>query len=148
MLTTAHAYLHTNSFVHTENIFRSALQNAGKRSDLSAIASSGTPALSLYRTVQVCVGRVFQQQCCPFLDQSTQHFDIGPYKTTLRKHSHIYVACLYCHIRFMCTLTRCALFACSFKYCHLLELCIDIDIDIELNFIQHNQKYRFSVVTI
>ena len=34
-----------------------------------------------------------------FLDQSIQHFDIGPYKTTFRKHrsnigSHIYVACL------------------------------------------------------
>ena len=35
-----------------------------------------------------------------FLDQSTQHFDIGPYKTTFRKHcsnnfgSHIYVDCL------------------------------------------------------
>ena len=34
-----------------------------------------------------------------FLDQSTQHFDIGPYKPTFRKHrlnigSHIYVACL------------------------------------------------------
>ena len=48
-----------------------------------------------------------------FLDQSTQHFDIGPYKTTFRKHcsnnfgSHIYVDCLrpYCHIHFMSTLT-------------------------------------------
>ena len=47
-----------------------------------------------------------------FLDQSTQHFDIGPYKTTFRKHrsnnfgSHIYVDCLrpYCHIHFMSTL--------------------------------------------
>ena len=34
-----------------------------------------------------------------FRDQSTQHFDIRPYKTTFRKHrsnigSHIYVACL------------------------------------------------------
>ena len=34
-----------------------------------------------------------------FLDQSTQHFDIGRYKTTFRKHrsiigSHMYVACL------------------------------------------------------
>ena len=34
-----------------------------------------------------------------FLYQSTQHFDIGPYKPTFRKHrsnigSHIYVACL------------------------------------------------------
>ena len=48
-----------------------------------------------------------------FLDQSTQHFDIGPYKTTFRKHrsnnfgSHIYVDCLrpYCHIHFMSTLS-------------------------------------------
>ena len=45
------AYLHANSFVHTENVFRSALQNAGKRSDLSATASSGTPALSLFNSV-------------------------------------------------------------------------------------------------
>ena len=36
MWTPAHAYLHTNSFVHTGNVFRSALQNAGKRSDPSA----------------------------------------------------------------------------------------------------------------
>ena len=50
----AHVYLglHTNSFVHTENVFRSALQNAGKCSDLSATVSSGTPALSLFHAVQ------------------------------------------------------------------------------------------------
>ena len=40
MWTPAHAYLHTNSFVHTENVFRSALQNVGKRIDLSATALS------------------------------------------------------------------------------------------------------------
>ena len=34
MWTPAYAYLHTNSFVHTENVFRSALQNAGKLSEL------------------------------------------------------------------------------------------------------------------
>ena len=32
MCTLVHAYLHTNSFVHTDNVFRSALQNAGKHS--------------------------------------------------------------------------------------------------------------------
>ena len=68
--------VHTNSFI---NVFRSALQNTGKHSDLSATASSDTSTL--------------------FLDQSTQYFDIWPYKTMFRKHrsnigSHIYVACL------------------------------------------------------
>ena len=113
-----------------------------------------------------------------FLDQSTQHFDIGPYKPTFRKHcsnigSHIYVACIIatfilfpiypsrpiesascrppslyyfpfsilsiipllffktcpCQTSTATTnvmnhfCTRYALFACSFKYCHLLELC-------------------------
>ena len=48
----ARAYVHTNSFVHTENVFQSALQNAVKRSDLSATASSGVPALSLFNTEQ------------------------------------------------------------------------------------------------
>ena len=81
-----------NLFVHTENVFRRALQNAGKRSDLSATAFSGTPALSLFNTEQ-------RRPAVVFLDQSTQHFDIGPYETTFRKHrsnigSHIYVACL------------------------------------------------------
>ena len=98
MWTPAHAYLHTNSFVHTENVFRSALQNAGKRSDLSATASSGTPALSL-NSLGLRWPRFPTTMLSFFLDQSTQHFDIGPYKTTFRKHrsnigSHIYVACL------------------------------------------------------
>ena len=52
MWTPAHTYLNTNSFVHTENVFRSALPNAGKRSDLSGTASSGRPALSLFSTEQ------------------------------------------------------------------------------------------------
>ena len=39
MWTPAHTYLHTNRFVHTENAFWSALQNAGKCSSLSATAS-------------------------------------------------------------------------------------------------------------
>ena len=112
-----------------------------------------------------------------FLYQSTQHFDIGPYKPTFRKHrsnidSHIYVACLiatfilfpiyhsrpiesascrppslwlsllhsiYHSVAKFCLTCPCqitvttnvmnhfckryAVFACSFKYCHLLELC-------------------------
>ena len=56
MWTLAHAYLHTNSVVHTENVFRFAFQNAEKRSyQPSATASSGTPALSLL--AQNSVGR-------------------------------------------------------------------------------------------
>ena len=99
--TLARAYLHTDSFVNTVNIFRSALQNAGKRSDISATASSGTPALSLFNTEQrrPSLAAFSNNNAVFFLDQSTQHFDIGPYKTTFRKHgsnigSHIYVACL------------------------------------------------------
>ena len=108
-------YLHTNSFVHTENVFRSALQNAGKRSDLSATASSGTPALSLFNAEQrmPALAAFSNNNAVFFLDKSDQHFDIGPYKTTFRKHrSHILVAtcrplrCLpYCHIRFISTLS-------------------------------------------
>ena len=73
MWTPAHAYLHTNSFVHTENVFRSTLQNAGKRSDLSAAASSGTPALSLFNTEQrrPALAAFFNNNAVFFLDQST-----------------------------------------------------------------------------
>ena len=104
MWTPAHAYLHTNSFVHTENIFRFAFQNAGKRSyQPSATASSGTPALSLFTTEQCrpALAAFSNNNAVVFLDQSTQHFDIGPYKTTFRKHrsnigSHIYVVGVAC----------------------------------------------------
>ena len=98
MWTPAHAYLPANSFVHTENVFRSALQNAGKRSDLSSKTSS---ALSLFNTEQrrPALATLCNNNADFFLDQSTQHFEIGPYKTTFRKHrsnigSRIYVACL------------------------------------------------------
>ena len=96
-----HAYLYTNSFVYAENVFWTPLQNAGKRSDLSATASSGTPMLSLFNTEQRRhpTAAFSNNNAVSFLDQSTQHFDIGPYKPTLRKHlsnigSNIYVACL------------------------------------------------------
>ena len=91
--TPEHAYLHTNSFVHTENVFRSALQNAGKRSDLSATASSGTPARSLFNTEQrrPALAAFSNNNAVFFLDQSTQHFDMGPYKTTSRKHRSYYI---------------------------------------------------------
>ena len=39
MCTLVHAYLHTNSFVHTENVFRSPWQNAGKRSSTYPLQS-------------------------------------------------------------------------------------------------------------
>ena len=53
----AHAYLHTNSFVHTENVFRSALQKTEKRSDLYPLQRlqarlSCKPALSMFNTEQ------------------------------------------------------------------------------------------------
>ena len=79
----------------------SALQNAGKRSDLSATVSSCTPTLFLFSTEQrrPPTATFFNNNAVSFLYQSTQHFDIGPYKPTFRKHcsnigSHIYVACL------------------------------------------------------
>ena len=99
MWTPAHAYLHTNSFVLTENVFRSALHNAGKRSDLS----DPLQRLQVFNTEQhrPALAAFSNNNPVFFLDQSTQHFDIGPYKTTFRKHrsniyigSHIYVACL------------------------------------------------------
>ena len=74
----------TNSFVHTEKVFRSA--NCRSREN----AEKRRPGLAAFSNNNA----VF------FLDQSTQHFDIGPYKTTFRKHrsnnfgSHIYVDCL------------------------------------------------------
>ena len=84
--TLARAYLHTNSFVNTENVFRSALQNARKRSNLSGTASLCTPALSLFNTEQLrpALAAFSNNNAVFFLDQSTQHFDIGPYKTTFR----------------------------------------------------------------
>ena len=160
--------------------------------------SSGTPALSLFNTEhhRPPTATFSNYNAVSFLDQSTQHFDIGPYKPTFRKHrsnigSHIYVACLIatfmlfpiypsrpiesascrpfyfqsilrdrlnlrladpqvydfpldlhsihhsvakfcltCPCQITATTnvmnhfcTRYALFACSFKYCHLLELC-------------------------
>ena len=96
-----HVYLHTNSFIHTENVFQSALQNTRKRSDLSVTASSGTLALSLFNIEQrrPALATFSNNNAVFFLVQSTQHFDIGSYKTKFRKHrsnigSHIYVACL------------------------------------------------------
>ncbi len=97
--------VHTNSFVHSENIFWSALQNAGKLSELSATLlqrfQASPSARFLFNTEQrrSALAAFSNNNAVFFLDQSTQHFDIGPYKTTFRKHcsnigSHIYVACL------------------------------------------------------
>ena len=68
---------------------------------ISATASSGTPALFLFNTEQRWppTDTFSNNNAVSFLDQSTQHFDIGPSKPTFRKHrsnigSHIYVACL------------------------------------------------------
>ena len=105
MWTPAHTYLHTNSFVHTENVFRSALQNTGKLSELSATllqrlqASPSAPSLLNTEQRRPALAAFSNNNAVFFLDQSIQHFDIGPYKTTFRKHrsnigSHIYVACL------------------------------------------------------
>ena len=105
MWTPGYAYLHTNSFVHTENVFRSALQNAGKLSELSATllhrlqASPSAPSLFNTEQRRPALAAFSNNNAVFFLDHSIQHFDIGPYKTTFRKHrsnigSHIYVACL------------------------------------------------------
>ena len=59
------------------------------------------PALSMFSTEQrrPALTAFYKNNAVFFLDQSTHHVDIGPYKTTFRKHrsnigSHIYVACL------------------------------------------------------
>ena len=87
MCTLVHAHLHTNSFVYTENVFWSALLNAGKRSDLSATASSVMPALSLFNT---------EQRRPPTATFSNNHavspasiYPTFPYRDTFRKHSSI-----------------------------------------------------------
>ena len=67
----------------------------------AATTTSGTPALFLFNTEQRWppTDTFSNNNAVSFLDQSTQHFDIGPSKPTFRKHrsnigSHIYVACL------------------------------------------------------
>ena len=102
MWTPAHEYLHTNTFVHTENVFRTPLQNAGKRSRLSATASSGTPALSLFNTEQrrPALAAFSNHNAVFFLDQSTQHVRYRASLNHFQKasftiwYSHVYVACL------------------------------------------------------
>ena len=174
MWTPAHAYLHTISLVHTENVFQSALQNAGNTATylLQRLqARPRSPCLT-----QNSVGRVFQQQCYFFWFNLPNNSISGLIKPrsenivqilvatftllALLPHSFYFHSILRdrwnlrladpqvddsilhsiyhsvvhnlktvpCQITTTTNVmnhfcTRYALFACSFKDCHLLELC-------------------------
>ena len=128
MCTLVHAYLHTNSFVHTENV------------NLPNISISALINPHSENMVQILVATFIR--CLPYchvrfisnLSFATDWICVLPnprFDFTFSILSSIrLLICLTCPCQITAITNvmnhfcmRYALFACSFKHCHLLELC-------------------------